>query len=159
MDVFLAILGVLAILIGLAGTVVPILPGAPLMLGGMILIGWVDHFERVGWGTLTVLIILTVLSLVVDFVATALGAKRVGASSLAIVGAAIGTIVGLFFGLVGVFFAPFVGAVLGELINQRDLLKAGHVGLGTWIGLLLGTAAKLAIACSMIGFFAFFYFF
>jgi len=159
MDIALMVLGVLAVIIGLAGTVVPILPGAPLMLGGMVLIAWLDQFQRVGWGTLSVLVFLTVISIAVDFVATALGAKRVGASSLALIGAALGTIVGLFFGLVGVFFAPFIGAVAGELLHQRDLLKAGKVGLGTWIGLIVGTAAKLAIACTMVGFFAFFYFF
>jgi uncharacterized protein YqgC (DUF456 family) len=90
---------------------------------------------------------------VVDIVSGLLGAKRVGASKLAIAGAAIGTVVGLFFGLVGILIAPFVGAVIGELIARGRLAPAARVGLGTWLGLLVGTLAKFALVLAMVGIF------
>ena len=108
---------------------------------------------------LGLLAILTVLSLVVDFIATALGAQRVGASRLALVGAVIGTFAGLLFGIVGIFVGPFLGALVGELIHGRGaggrkLGQAAKVGFGTWLGILLGTVLKLGLAFAMLGLFA-----
>ncbi|MBX7139389.1 MAG: DUF456 domain-containing protein [Oligoflexia bacterium] len=159
MDIAVLSISWIAIAVGLAGTIVPILPGTPLMLAGMVMIAWVGAFKEVGWGTLSLLLALTIVSIVVDVVASMMGAKRVNASPLALVGAAIGTIVGLFFGLVGVFICPFIGAVAGEFITKQDLLRAGTVGAATWMGLIVGAAAKLALACMMVGVFLFFYFF
>jgi uncharacterized protein YqgC (DUF456 family) len=99
--------------------------------------------------------LMTLLAWAVDFMAAALGAKRVGASRLAIIGAAAGAVAGVFTGFVGLLFMPLVGAAVGEYIAQRDLRRAGHVGIATWIGLLLGTAAKIAIVFAMIGLFVF----
>jgi uncharacterized protein YqgC (DUF456 family) len=144
---------VLLVVAGVAGTVFPALPGAPLVFAGLLLAAWVDGFQHVGGGTISILVVLTLLSLAVDFVATSLGAKRVGASATAVTGALIGTVVGLFFGVAGLLLGPFVGAVLGELLARRDLAQAGRAGVGTWIGLVLGTAAKLALACAMVGVF------
>ncbi len=143
----------LLVVAGVVGSVVPALPGAPLVFAGLVLAAWVDDFQHVGGGTIAVLAAFTVLSLVVDFIATSLGAKRVGASATAIGGALIGTVVGLFFGIAGLLLGPFVGAVLGELLARRDLAQASRVGVGTWIGLVLGTAAKLGLACAMVGVF------
>lgn len=158
------VLAAALILLGLIGVVLPALPGLPLVYAGMLLAAWADGFERIGVWTLVALGVLTALSLAVDLAATAMGAKRVGASRLALVGAAIGTVVGLFFSLVGVFVAPFVGAVIGELIHRRKLAKAdlGHatkVGLGTWLGILFGVVLKLALAFAMIGLFLIAWFF
>jgi hypothetical protein len=89
----------------------------------------------------------------VDFVAAALGAQRAGASRLALLGAAFGTFAGVFTGLWGLLFMPLVGAAAGEYLAQRDLRRAGRVGVATWIGVLLGTAAKVAIVFAMIGVF------
>jgi uncharacterized protein YqgC (DUF456 family) len=75
----------------------------------------------------------------------------VGASRLAIAGAALGTLAGVFFGLIGLVFLPLVGAAVGEFLAQRDLARAGRVGVATWIGLLLGTAVKVAIAFTLVG--------
>lgn len=151
-------------LLGLIGVVLPALPGLPLVYAGMLLAAWADGFERIGVWTLVALGLLTALSLAVDLAATAMGAKRVGASRMALAGAAIGTVVGLFFSLVGVFVAPFIGAVVGELIHRRKLAKAdlGHatkVGLGTWMGILFGVVLKLALAFAMIGLFLIAWFF
>ena len=159
-QVLLYILAGALMVIGLLGVILPALPGLPLVFGGMLLAAWVDGFERISVWTLVILGILTLLSLLIDFVATAMGAKRVGASRSAIVGAVIGTVVGLFFGIIGVFIAPFIGAVLGELLHRRklersDVSHAAKVGLGTWFGIMLGVLSKLALGFAMLGLFFF----
>lgn len=159
MSILLWIVAVLLVLVGIAGTILPALPGTPLVLIGLILAAWADGFQKVGWFPLSVIGGMTLLSLVVDFAATSLGAKRAGASWLAVTGAAIGTVVGLFFSLPGLLLGPFIGAVLGEYLARRDRDQAVKAGIGTWIGIMLGTAGKLALIFMMIGVFVFFYFF
>jgi len=148
------ILAAILILVGLAGTVVPALPGVPLVFAGMLVAAWADHFQHVGMFSLIVLGVLSLLALAIDFVAGLLGARRVGASPHAIWGAMIGTVVGLFFGLPGIVLGPFVGAVAGELLVGSQLSRAAHVGIGTWLGLLFGTLAKIALCFTMLGVFA-----
>lgn len=147
------LLGVVLVVLGIAGTLVPALPGPVLMFAGFVIAAWAEHFEHVGFGTLALLAVMTLLSYLVDFVSGALGAKHFGASSSAAIGAAIGAVVGIFFGLVGILVGPFVGAVLGELTEQDDLQQAGRAGVGATVGLLLGTAAKMALAFAMVGMF------
>jgi len=146
------------VLAGLAGSVLPALPGVPLVFGGLLVAAWADDFQRVGWVTLTLLGLLTLLSFVIDFAATAMGAKRVGATKLAIMGAAVGAIGGLFLGIPGLILGPFIGAVGGEMISHGKIEQAGKVGIATWVGLLFGTLAKLALVFTMIGIFLFAYF-
>jgi uncharacterized protein YqgC (DUF456 family) len=148
------ILALVLVVAGLAGLVLPGLPGPPLVVAGLVVAAWTEDFAYVGWGTIIVLMLLALLAYGVDFVASALGAKRFGASKRAIVGAALGVLVGLFFGLPGILIGPFAGAVLGELSARRDLRAAGRAGLGAWLGMVLGAAAKFAIAFSMLGIFA-----
>ncbi|MBJ6978145.1 DUF456 domain-containing protein [Luteimonas sp. MC1895] len=143
----------LLVLVGIAGTILPALPGLPLVFAGMLLGAWAGHFEYIGVPVLVVLGVLTVLSLAVDFWATALGAKRVGASGKAVAGAVIGTFVGIFFGPVGLFAGPFIGALAGELLHGRDVGRATRVGFGTWLGVVFGTVLKLALAFTMVGLF------
>ncbi len=157
--VILWILAVACVVVGILGTVVPALPGAPLVFGGLVLVAWADNFTKVSWGGLISAGVFTALTLVVDFVATALGAKKVGASYLAVIGAALGTLFGLFFALPGVIFGPFVGAFVGEYYANRDMTRAGKVGVATWLGLLIGTILKLVLIFWMIGVFAVFYLF
>jgi uncharacterized protein YqgC (DUF456 family) len=157
------VLAVVMMVVGIAGTVLPALPGVPLVFVGMLLAAWAGGFEQVGGWTVAVLAVLTLLSLGIDFMATALGAKRVGASRPALIGAVIGTFAGLAFGLVGVFIGPFVGALLGELVWLRgvggqELGRATKVGLGTWLGIVVGTVLKLGLAFMMVGLFAFAWF-
>jgi uncharacterized protein YqgC (DUF456 family) len=147
------VLAIALITVGVIGTFLPVLPGVLLVFGGMLLGAWIDGFQRVGWITLVILGVLTLLVFVVDVVAGLLGAKRVGASKLAIIGAGVGTIVGLFFGLVGILIAPFIGAVVGEVIARGQLAPAARVGFGTWMGLLVGALAKLALVLAMVGVF------
>jgi len=147
------VLGALLMLVGLAGTLLPLIPGIPLMMGGMLLAAWAGDFVRVGWTTLAVLGGLTVLSLVIEAVAAALGAKRVGASRAAVVGAAIGALVGFFAGFIGLIIGPFVGAMAGELLARGREARAVEVGFGAWLGFLVGTVAKVGIAFVMLGIF------
>lgn len=139
------------VLLGIAGAVLPAIPGVPLVFAGLLLAAWIDHFQKVGWFTLSVLALLTIASFVMDFMATSLGAKRSGASKLAVAGAAVGTVVGLFFGFLGLILGPFLGAVAGELLARKDRNQAVRAGLGTWLGLLLATAGKLALIFAMVG--------
>lgn len=138
---------------GLAGLVLPILPGPLLLFAGFVVGAWAEDFAHIGVYTLTLLGVLAVLAYVVDFVAGSLGASRYGASGRAAIGAAIGAVVGLFFGLVGVLIGPFIGAVLGEISAQKDLQAAGRAGFGATVGMVVGAAAKLALGFAMIGVF------
>jgi uncharacterized protein YqgC (DUF456 family) len=149
------VLAALLIVGGLVGTVLPALPGVPLVFFGMLLAAWADGFAHVGSFTLGVLGVLTVLALVVDFAAGVLGAQRVGASRRAVIGAALGTFVGFFFGLPGLLLGPFAGALLGELGAGGTLHKATRVGVGAWLGFVVGTGLKLGICFAMLGIFAF----
>lgn len=146
-------LTVLLMLVGLAGTVLPVLPGAALVFAGAWLGAWIDGYERVGVYTVVVLGVMAALAWALDYVAALMGAKRVGASPQALVGAAIGTVAGLLAGFVGVLFMPFIGAAAGEYLARRDEQRAMQVGLATGLGLLLGMVAKVAIAFAMVGVF------
>ncbi|MEO6155925.1 MAG: DUF456 family protein [Thermomonas sp.] len=147
------------VMIGLIGTVLPALPGLPLVFAGMFVAAWAGGFQQVGIPMLVLLGVLTLVSLAVDFWATALGAKRVGASRTAIVGAMLGMLVGLFLGPIGLLMGPFAGALAGELLHRRrlsgsDLGDAAKIGFGTWLGILFGIVLKLGLAFAMLGLFA-----
>ncbi len=152
------VLAALMVIAGVAGSVLPALPGVGLVFGGLVVAAWADDFQRVGWITLTLLGVLTVASFAIDFAATALGAKRVGATRLAIFGAALGALAGLFLGIPGLILGPFVGAVIGEMLSHGEWRKATQAGIATWMGLLFGTLAKLALVFTMLGIFLFAYF-
>lgn len=141
------------IVAGLAGTVLPALPGTALVLAGIVLGAWIDDFTRVGPWTLAVIALLAVAAWLLDYAAGLLGAKRAGASRQALWGAALGTVAGLFAGLVGVLFLPLVGAAVGEYLARRDHQHAARVGLSTWLGLMAGLLAKVVIAFVMVGIF------
>jgi uncharacterized protein len=172
------ILSVAMMAIGIAGTVLPALPGVMLVFAGILLGAWIDGFTKVGGLTVAFIGLLGVAAFAVDYLAALLGARRVGASRLALIGAAVGTVLGIFTGLIGLLFMPLVGAVVGELIAQRQngLLgrervvdasaaavdgpgmpgagrRAAQVGIATWVGLMLGTVAKVVLVFMMVGIF------
>jgi uncharacterized protein YqgC (DUF456 family) len=153
MSVLLWVLACVLVIVGLAGVVLPALPGTVLIFAGLLLAAWADHFTRVGVFTLAIIGVIGVASYFIDFVAAALGAERIGASRRAMAGAAFGTLLGLFFGLPGLIVGPLAGAVLGELSVHRDLRRAGRVGVAAWIGFAIGTAVKIALAFSMVAIF------
>lgn len=141
------------ILLGLAGTVLPMLPGTVLVWAGIVLGAWVDDFTRVSMITVVVISGLAVVAWALDYVAGLMGAKNAGASRQALVGAAVGTVLGLFMGLVGVLFMPLVGAAVGEYMAQKVQARALHVGVATWIGIMVGLIAKVVLAFIMVGIF------
>lgn len=140
-------------LAGLAGLVLPALPGAPLLFLGLLCAAWAEGFAHVGLWTLLALGLLAALTYLVEFVASLVGAKRFGASRLALWGATVGGLMGIFFGIPGIVLGPFIGAVAGELLQLRSLGQAGRVGFGTVVGLAFGVAGKLAIGVTMVGLF------
>jgi hypothetical protein len=147
------VLSVLLIVVGLAGTVLPALPGPAFVLAGIVVGAWIGDFKEVTWLTVGVSIALAVLAWVLDYVAGLMGAKRAGASKQALIGAALGTVAGVFMGLVGVLFMPFVGAVAGEYLARRDHGGALQVGVGTWLGIMVGLIAKVVLSLVMVGLF------
>jgi uncharacterized protein YqgC (DUF456 family) len=147
------VLAAILVITGLAGLVLPVLPGAPIIFFGLLLAAWADGFAYLGVGSLIVLALLALLTYVVDFAASAFGARRFGASPRAVVGAGLGALVGVFFGLPGIVLGPFLGATAGELSARRSLEAASRAGLGATLGLVVGVALKLTLALSMLGFY------
>jgi uncharacterized protein YqgC (DUF456 family) len=158
MTVFLWVVSITLVAVGFAGTILPALPGVPLVFFGLVAAAWIDGFQRVGWMALAFLAFLTAISLLIDLLISAKGAQKMGAGRTALLGALLGMIVGLFFGVPGLLLGPFVGAFAGEFLAKRDLIRAGKVGFGAWLGLLGGIVVKLALSVVMVGIFAAAYF-
>jgi uncharacterized protein YqgC (DUF456 family) len=155
MDIVLYVIAALLMVAGIAGSILPALPGIPLLFAGIWLAAGTDHYRHAGLWWLIAIAVIGMLGLAIDFIAGTLGAKRVGASSRALWGAAIGTIVGMFFGIAGLLLGPFVGAVLGELASGNSVLRSAHVGVSAWFGMLVGTLVKLVMSFVMLGLFGF----
>lgn len=151
--ILLWILAVILVLTGFAGLVLPALPGIPMIYAGLFVAAWAEDFVYVGWVTLLILGLLAAISYFVDLAATALGAKKFGASPHAIWGAAAGTLIGIFFGLPGIIIGPFAGALVAELTHKNDMQAATKAGVGATLGLLFGAILKIALAFTMIGVF------
>lgn len=145
--------GILLVLAGIAGVIIPGLPGVIFIYLGLFFVAWADDFVRVGWITLTILLVIGAAAWGADLVTTTYGARRFGASRWAAVGAGIGMFIGFWFGLPGIIIGPFAGALLVEWLVRKNFIEAGKAGVGTWIGLLLGTAVKIALVFVMIGIF------
>ena len=154
-SILLWILAALLVMAGLAGTVLPALPGVPLVFAGLLVGAWIGDFEAVGWLTIAILAVLALVAWLVDFLAGAMGTRYMGAGPRAFWGAALGAIVGIFFGIPGLILGPFLGAMIGELSGGNNMVRSGRAGLGAWLGIVVATAAKLALVFLMIGIFAF----
>jgi uncharacterized protein YqgC (DUF456 family) len=155
LEIALYVLAALLMIGGVAGNILPALPGIPMIFGGIWLAAAVDQYRHLGMWWLVIIGALGAFGVLMDFVSASLGAKRVGASRLALWGAGLGTVVGMFFGLVGLIVGPFLGALVGELASGTSVLRSAHVGVATWLGLLFGTFVKLVISFVMIGLFGF----
>ena len=153
MTLLLWVAAIALVVVGLAGTVLPALPGPILVFAGLLLAAWADGFARVGWPTIALLGLLTAAAYLVDLSAAAVGVRRFGVSRRAAVGAALGTLLGLFVGLPGVIIGPFAGAVIGEVSARRSLEGAGRAGVAAWTGFLLGALVKLGLVFTMVGLF------
>ena len=151
MALLLYALGVLALLLGVAGVVLPVLPGSLLLFGGAVLVAWAGGFTLVGWPTLTAVGLLAAVIWAVDWVAAALGARATGASRWAVVGASLGLLVGMFLGPAGLVLGPAVGAVALEYWRDPDFQKALRAGAGAFLGFLLGSVVKVTLAFVLLG--------
>jgi uncharacterized protein len=150
MDALLYLIAACLIGAGVFASVMPALPGIPLVFGGIWMIAAVDHYHHLGVGWLLGIAFVGLVGLSLDLLAGALGAKRAGASPRAVFGTLLGTGLGVFFGLPGLLLGPFLGAVAGELSAGGSILRSTHVGVSTWVGLIFGTIMKLVSAVTMV---------
>jgi uncharacterized protein YqgC (DUF456 family) len=145
---------ILLFAIGLIGTVLPFLPGTTIILAAALIHRLALGPEKsIGWRMLTILLVLTLATYALDFLSGYFGARYFGASRWGMFGAAIGALVGIFFGLLGLFIGPVVGALAGEFISGKKLVDAGRAGWGSLLGNLAGMVSKLLIALVMIALF------
>ena len=151
LEIALYTLGAVLMVAGIAGLVLPALPGSLLMVAAVVVIGWAGHFTLLGWPTITVAALLGLVMWAVDYAASLLGAKAFGASSWAVLGGAVGVVVGMFFGLPGIILGPAVGAVGFELWKGADLRRAARSGTGVLVGFLAGTVVKIVLAFVLLG--------
>ena len=136
---------------GLAGSLLPFLPGTPLILAAALLHALVTDFSPIGGGRLLMLAALTALAYALDYVAGAVGAKKFGGSVWAVVGALVGAVVGLFFGPPGLLIGPVVGAVAGELLKSGEVEHSLKAGFGALVGMAVALLARVALAFTMVG--------
>ena len=140
-------------LAGLAGNVLPGLPGTPLVMLGAILHRLYFGQNSVSNLVLLILAVLTAAAIAFDYLASAIGAKRFGATWRGALGAAVGALVGLFFGIPGIILGPFIGATLLEMGGGQQIKPAAKAGAGAMVGLLIGAVGKLSLSATMIGLF------
>ena len=151
MELFWWLFAIVLFAIGLIGTVVPILPGTTIILAGAVIHRMMLGPEKsIGWPTIGVLVLLTLATYALDFLGSYFGAKYFGATKWGTLGAIIGALIGLFFGIIGLFFGPVIGAITGEFIAGKRMIAAGKAGWGSLLGNLAGMIGKLVIALAMI---------
>ena len=148
------VITLLVMCLGLAGSILPGVPSTPLVL--LAAIGHKLYFGAASadWWVIGILAVLTALSLVMDYLASVYGAKKLGATWRGAIGAVVGGLIGLFFNLPGVLLGPFVGATLFEMVGGRSFKESSRAGVGATIGLLAGALGKLACCVAMMGAFA-----
>lgn len=150
-EVLLYAAGVLALLAGIAGVVLPAVPGSVLLAAGAFLVGWADGFHRVSRLAVGACVALAALIWAVDLAAAVLGARAFGASRWAVLGAGLGLLVGISFGLPGIVLGPAAGALALEYARDPRFGKALRAGAGAFLGFVLGTAVKVALAFVLVG--------
>jgi uncharacterized protein YqgC (DUF456 family) len=137
--------------VGLIGTVLPVFPGTTVILAAAMLHRlMLGPAKSIGWWIIGLLVLLTLLSYLLDFASGYFGAKYFGATKWGTFGAIIGALAGLFFGIVGLFAGPVIGAVIGEFIAGKRMIDAGRAGWGSLLGNIGGMIGKLIIALVMI---------
>lgn len=151
MEILLYALGALALAAGIAGVVLPALPGSALLVLGAFLVGWADGFGRVSGWTVAACAAIGVAIWVVDLVAGVLGARAFGASGWAVVGAGLGLVVGMFLGLPGIVLGPAIGAIALEYARDPNFERALKAGTGAFLGFVLGSAVKVSLAFALVG--------
>ena len=147
-------LALLVMLVGTAGSILPVLPGTPLVLGAAVVHRLIFGPTGASWLVLGVLAVLTLGAFLLDYAATAYGAKKLGATWRGVLGAILGALVGVFFSLPGIVLGPFFGAMVLEMLGGKEWQPAAKAGVGAVLGLFLGGVGKLAICGSMMALFA-----
>lgn len=160
MELTLLVIAVLLMLIGVAGAVLPAVPGPILIFVGALLYAWPgDHFSRISIWTIVILLVLTILVQVLDFFMGAWGARKFGGTWRGVAGALLGTLVSIVTGQIwALLFLPLIGAILGELLGGMKLGDSGRVGVGTVVGMVLGMGLRLGVSVVMVSIFLFDYF-
>jgi uncharacterized protein YqgC (DUF456 family) len=154
MELFWWFFAIVLFAIGLIGTVVPALPGTTIILATAIIHrAMVGAEKSIGWKTMIILVLLTLVSYVFDFVGSYFGTKYFGATRWGAFGAIVGALIGLLFGVIGVFAGPVIGAVAGEFIAGKRMIDAGRAGWGSLLGNLGAMIGRLVIALAMIAIF------
>ncbi len=152
MDYVLLILAIVLMILGIAGCLLPVLPGPVLTYAGL----WALHFTRfadISKNLLIIMGVVTVVVAVIDYVVPIWGTRHFGGSKYGMRGATVGLIIGLFLGPFGIIIGPFIGAVVGELIFKDDIKYALKAGFGSLLGFLTGIGMKLAAAFLMTFYF------
>jgi len=145
------IIAVIFFTMGVLGTVLPALPGAPLIWLGMLIYGLFVKFHSLHWTFFLGQGLAVALIFLIDYLAGIWGVRRYGGSRAAVWGSVLGGLLGvLLLGYFGLIFGPFIGAVIGELYQKSPLEKAFQVGIGTLIGFFGGTVLKLSVEAVMI---------
>lgn len=140
---------------GVIGSLLPFIPGTPLILVGALIHAVATDFEPVSEWRLLLLVVLAIVGYALDYLSGALGTKKLGGSRWAMFGAVAGGLVGIFFGPIGILVGPIVGAVAVELMYRKDMSIALKSGVGAVVGVFLGVVAKLSIAVAMVGLFSY----
>ena len=154
MELFWWLLTIVLFAVGLIGTIAPVLPGTTIILAAAIIHRiMLGPDKSIGWRTIIVLVLLTLASYALDVLAGYFGAKYFGATKWGAFGAILGALVGLFFGIIGLFAGPVIGAVAGEFIGGKRMIDAGRAGWGSLLGNIGATVVKLIIALAMISIF------
>ena len=154
MELFWWLLTIVLFAVGLIGTIAPVLPGTTIILAAAIIHRiMLGSDKSIGWRTIIVLVLLTLASYALDVLAGYFGAKYFGATKWGAFGAILGALVGLFFGIIGLFAGPVIGAVAGEFIGGKRMINAGRAGWGSLLGNVGAMLAKLIIALAMISIF------
>ncbi len=151
MSIALYVAGVVLLAAGVAGLVLPILPGAVLLVAGVVALAWAGDFVILGWGTVAFAGGMGLAITAVDWVASILGAKAFGASKWAVIGSAVGLVVGLFLGLPGIILGPAVGALAFEYAKDPNFERALKAGVGAFLGFVVGSVLKVTLAFALIG--------
>ena len=152
------ILALLLVAVGIIGSVLPMLPGVPLVFAGLLLAAWNGDFARVSILSMVIIGAIGVLAWAVDFFASIVTAKKVGASKNALIGAGLGAVLGIFAGLPGLILGPAIGAVIGELTTHSNKTKATVVGVAAGLGFVLAMVIKLLLILVMLAIFGYAYY-
>ena len=154
MELFWWLLTIVLFAVGLFGTITPVLPGTTIILAAAIIHRiMLGSDKSVGWRTIIVLVLMTFATYALDVLAGYFGAKYFGATRWGAFGAILGALIGLFFGIIGLFAGPVIGAVAGEFIGGKRMIDAGRAGWGSLLGNVGAMVAKLIIALAMISIF------